>query len=119
MNQTPASEEPDVRAIAREYSRDLEAMQHQIDFVEGLTCDVLEVVADTRGEVILVLATGGPHVELHLGDGAPRIHVYWGGDQASCVVDWSTQTLNELDLGAWWHAAMKRSLADPPYEDWD
>ena len=116
MTTTAESDSTDVRVIALDHARDLEETQHDIDFIDGLMCDVLEVVVDTRGEVILVLGTGGPHVELHLGMGSPQIHVYWAGKHASAIVNWSTETIDEIDLGALWHAAMARALANPPYE---
>jgi hypothetical protein len=116
MMSTFDSESTDVRSIALFRARDLEETQFDLDFIDGFMCDVLEVVVDTRGGIVLVLGTGGPHVELHLGLGLPQIHVYWSGQHASTVVNLSTQTLDDLNLGALWHTAMANALANPPYE---
>lgn len=104
-----------VRAQALSLAQDLEAQQGDGDFAARLAADTLEVVADTRGEVTLVLTTGGPHIELRLGCGQPSIFVYWGGEQASCPVFLDPDVL-ENEVGAWWHAAMAHSMSNPPYE---
>lgn len=115
MNQSDRGT-PDVRAMTLETARELESMQFDIDAIDGFICDVLDVIADTRGEVTLVLGTGGPHVELRLGLCEPELHISWAGQHASSPVNLSSETLEALDLGALWHAAIANSLANPPHE---
>ena len=83
--------------------------------VARLVADTLEVVADTRGEVTLVLTVGGPHIELRLGCGQPTVFASWGGEQATCPVFLDPDVLED-EVGAWWQAAMAQSMSNPPYE---
>ena len=106
-----------VRAIALDIAEGLEASQSDVDFWDGLFQDVLEVSADTRGWVVLLLGTGGPQVELQLGDGAPRVEVWWGSEHFACPIRLDGEQVDE-QLGALWHAAIARALSDPPYEDY-
>lgn len=105
-----------VRNHALGVAHDLEARQHDEDFLDVLSQDTLEVIADTRGQVILVLGTGGPHIELRLGVGQPTVVVYWGGEKATCPVFLDPTSLDDNEVGAWWHLAMAQAIANPPYE---
>lgn len=104
-----------VRAQALGLAQDLEARQHDEDFVERLLDDTLDVVADTQGQVTLVLTTGGPHIELRLGCGQPKVFAYWGGEDASCPVFLDPEVLEE-EVGALWRSTMAHSMSNPPYE---
>jgi hypothetical protein len=120
MNTTPSYDDSStaqaVRSQALGLARDLEARQHDADFLEVLYEDTLEVNADTRGQVVLVLGTGGPHTELRLGIGQPTVVVYWGGEKATCPVFLDPSVLDDSEVGLLWHSAMARSLGNPPYE---
>lgn len=104
-----------VRQLALRTAQSLEEGYADLDYLEGLDLDVLDVVADTSGRVVLVLTTGGPHVELHLGRGVPTVHVFWGGEEWACPLIRYPEELDDV-AGAYWHAAMAACLADPPYE---
>jgi hypothetical protein len=104
-----------VRAQALAVAQGLEEQQGDGDFVARLVADTLEVVADTRGEVTLVLTVGGPHIELRLGCGQPTVFASWGGEQATCPVFLDPDVLED-EVGVWWHAAMAQSMSNPPYE---
>lgn len=105
-----------VRGQALGVAQDLEARQHDEGFLEVLAEDALEILADTRGQVVLVLTVGGPHIELRLGVGQPTVVVYWGGEKATCPVFLDPAVLDDAVLGSWWHWAVARATKNPPYE---
>ena len=104
-----------VRKLAVDLARDIERRQMNEDFLMELREDTLEVVADTQGQVTLVLGVGGPRTELRLGFGQPMVAVYWGGEEASCPVFLDPSILDD-EIGALWHWAMAQSMSNPPYE---
>jgi hypothetical protein len=71
--------------------------------------DALELIADTRRVLRVVLSTGGPHTELVLGDGAPRIEVWWGGDHFKCVADLDSDFVDDF-VATWWRPALEAAL---------
>ena len=102
------------RQAALSTARGLEQAAEELDFVEDLLLDALEVVADTRGVVTLVLSTGGPHVELVLADGFPRVAAWWGSHHATVSVSLDERLVEDI-CEQMWRPTMLRALEEPPY----
>ena len=73
--------------------------------------DVLELKATTEGALIVVLTTGGPHVELVLGQGSPRIEVWWGGSHGTTHVNLDENAV-EAFVETWWRPTMDSALTE-------
>ena len=71
--------------------------------------EILELKATTEGALIVVLTTGGPHVELVLGQGSPRIEVWWGGSHATTHVNLDERAV-EAFVETWWRPTMEAAL---------
>jgi len=73
--------------------------------------DILELKATTEGALIVVLTTGGPHVELVLDYGSPRIEVWWGGSHGTAHVNLDEQAV-EAFVETWWRPTMEAALRE-------
>jgi len=93
------------RSVAMTYVHELESQPWGFDIFSQVLDDSLGVIADTRGRITFVLATGGPHVELELGGAMPQISVFWGSAEVRVHLDVQTDQVDEL-VGQLWMTTM-------------